>query len=67
MSDETELGHCPRCGKREGEFIDSGRTHFRYYVTCKACPFITNLARTSAVAVKLWNEAKPAEKTRKAP
>ena len=58
MSQSTELGPCPRCGKREGEFIDSGRTRFRYYVTCKACPFMTHLAKTSAVAVKLWNEAK---------
>ena len=55
-----QLGPCPKCGKREGEFIDSGRTRFRYYVACKACPFMTDLARTPAVAVKLWNEAKPA-------
>ena len=59
MSQSTELEPCPRCGKPEGEFIDSGRTRFRYYVTCKACPFMTDLARTSAIAVKLWNEAKP--------
>ena len=31
MSQSTELGPCSRCGKREGEFINSGRTRFRYY------------------------------------
>ena len=61
-----DLDPCPKCGKREGELIDSGRTRFRYYVTCKACPFMTHLAKTSAVAVKLWNEAKPAQMKRPA-
>jgi hypothetical protein len=39
--------------------VDSGHGRFRYYVTCKACVFMTNTARTAGIAVKLWNEAKP--------
>jgi hypothetical protein len=57
---------CPQCGKLAGELVDSGRGRFRYFVTCKACVFMTSIARTADIAVKLWNEAKPAKKTRKA-
>ena len=57
---QTELGPCPNCGKPAGEFVDSGRGRFRYYVTCKACVFMTEIARTAGIAVKLWKEAKPA-------
>ena len=66
MSQSTELGPCPRCGKREGEFIDSPHS-LPLLRDVQAFPFMTDLARTPAVATKLWNEAKPAEKTRKAP
>ena len=62
MSQGTELGPCPRCGKPKGELVDSGRGRFRYYVTCKACVFMTEVARTAGIAVKLWNEPKPAMK-----
>lgn len=56
---ESELGPCPRCRKREGVLNDLGRGKFRYYVSCGACVFLTALARTEGIAVKLWNEAKP--------
>ena len=60
-ADETELGPCPRCGKREGELINAGAGRFPYRVSCKSCSFMTDRVRTAGVAMKLWNEAKPAK------
>ena len=64
MSQGTELGPCPRCGKPAGEFKDGGSGRFRYLVICGACAWSAGPARIKDVAVKLWNEAKPAEKGR---
>jgi len=61
MSEGTELGLCPRCRKLEGEFTDSRRAGFRYWVWCKSCGWMTEPSRTEDVALKLWNEAKPAK------
>jgi ssDNA-binding Zn-finger/Zn-ribbon topoisomerase 1 len=61
MSEDTELGPCPKCGKREGKMLDIGRGKFRFYVICGACSFMTPVARTEGIAAKLWNEAKPAK------
>ena len=56
-----ELSPCLRCGKpREFKDGDSGR--FRHLVICGACAWSAGPARTKDVAVKLWNEAKPAAK-----
>ena len=64
MSESTELGPCPQCGKREGEFKDGGSGRFRYLVICGACAWSAGPARIKDVAVKLWNEAKPATRGR---
>ena len=61
MSESTELGPCPQCGKREGEFKDGGSGRFRYLVICGACAWSAGPARIKDVAAKLWNEAKKAE------
>lgn len=53
-----KLNPCPKCRKRTGELKDAGAGRFRYYVTCTACPFMTEVVRTEGVAVKLWNETK---------
>jgi len=58
----AELGPCPHCGKREGDLVNAGAGRFPYFVTCKACQFMTGQVRLPGVAVKLWNEAKPAPK-----
>jgi hypothetical protein len=60
VSQDTDLGPCPVCGKREGKLRDVGRGRFRFYVDCGACVFMTEAARTEGIAAKLWNEAKPA-------
>jgi len=59
MSQDTDLGPCPRCGKRAGELVSRGAGRFPFYVNCKACIFMTDHARTAGIAAKLWNEAKP--------
>jgi len=63
MSQGTGLGPCPRCGKREGAFKDGGSGRFRYLAVCGACAWSPGPARTKDVAVKLWNETKPAKRT----
>ena len=61
MSQDTELGPCPRCGKLEGGFKDGGSGRFRYLVICGACAWSPGPARIKAAAVKLWNEAQLAQ------
>jgi hypothetical protein len=56
--EQTELGPCPSCGKKAGEVIELKTGRFRFYVSCKACPFMTAFVKIRGVAVKLWNEAK---------
>ena len=59
MNDTDEqLGPCPRCGKRAGEFKDGGSGRFRYLVICGACAWSSGPARIKDAAVKLWNEAR---------
>jgi hypothetical protein len=50
----------PRCGRREGKFKDGGSGRFRYLLIYGACAWSAGPARIKDVAVKLWNEAKPA-------
>ena len=59
-----QLGLCPRRGKPAGEFKDFGSGRFRYLVICGACAWSPGPARIKDVAVKLWNEAKPAARRR---
>ena len=61
MSQGIELCPCPRCGKREGKLMDAGHGRFRFYASCMGCSFMTQVARAEGIAVKLWNEAKPAK------
>jgi hypothetical protein len=56
---EVELGPCRSCSKNAGEVIELKTGRFRFYVSCKACPFMTEPARTPGIAAKLWNDAKP--------
>ena len=58
MKEANKLGPCPRCGKREGEVVNAGAGRFPFFVTCKACSFMTDRVRTAGVAIKLGNEAK---------
>jgi len=51
---------------REGEFKDGGSGRFRYLVICGACAWSAGPARIKDVAVKLWNEAKPAREDQEA-
>ena len=62
MTDQPggQLGPCPRCGKREGELIDVKIGRFRWLVICLACGWSTGAMRIKGVAVRRWNEAKPA-------
>jgi len=39
ISESTEVGLRPRCGKREGEFKDGGSGRFRYLVTGASISF----------------------------
>jgi hypothetical protein len=55
-----QLGPCPRCGKLEGLLSVSG-ARFSFMVYCQACGFTTEPAKIKGVALKLWNEAKPAK------
>ena len=63
--ERAELGPFPRCGKHEGEFVNAGAGRFPFFVSCKACSFMTARVRTAGIAVKLWNEAKPAPKPKR--
>jgi hypothetical protein len=56
---EVEPGPCPRCRKNAGEVIELKTGKFRFYVSCKACPFMTPFVKLRGVAVKLWNDSKP--------
>ena len=60
---EQQLGPCPNCDKRAGELATATGGRLRYYVSCRECIFMTAPARSVGVAVKLWNEAKPATKS----
>ncbi|HZM48754.1 MAG TPA: hypothetical protein VFC14_28320 [Burkholderiales bacterium] len=62
MSQDTDLGPCPRCAKRRGEFKDGGSGRFRYLVICGACAWSAGPARMKDLAAKLWNEAKPIDR-----
>ena len=55
MTDQPggQLGPCPRCGKREGEFEDGGSGRFHYLVICGVCAWSAGPARIKDVAVKL--------------
>ena len=55
----SELGPCPRCGKRRGQTPGHRRGRFRHYAICGACQWMTAISRTEGIAAKLWNEAKP--------
>ena len=56
----AELAPCPRCGMNGGEVVEDGTSRFRYRVKCSACGWYTEFVSLRGVAVKLWNEAKPA-------
>ena len=43
-----------------GEVLEDGTSRFRYRVKCKACGWYTEFVSLRGVAVKLWNEARPA-------
>ena len=61
----SDLKPCPACGKQAGELKKSELpSRFPYYVKCGACGFSTDLVRLPGVAVKLWNEAKVAGKSK---
>jgi len=53
------LKPCPACGKKEGKFVDRRPSKFPYAVMCGACGFATEYTKLSALAEKLWDEAKP--------
>jgi transcription elongation factor Elf1 len=55
-----DLGPCPKCGKRQGVIHESSAGRFRYFVLCGNCAWGPPSARTRGIAVKMWNEAKPA-------
>jgi hypothetical protein len=61
------LRPCPRCGKPEGALRDAERGQFRFYVVCGACSFMTPVARTEGIALRLWNAAKPGDEVTSAP
>jgi hypothetical protein len=63
MAEKVTLGACPRCGKSEGALKGGTSGRFRFYVSCTACSFMTAMARTEGIAVKLWNEAKSAKRS----
>jgi hypothetical protein len=52
------LKPCPRCGKKQGELVENMGARFPFYVTCRACGWLTEFVKLRAVAEKLWNEAK---------
>jgi hypothetical protein len=45
-----------------GEVLEDGTSRFRHRVKCSACGWFTEFVSLRGVAVKLWNEAKPAPK-----
>ena len=51
---------CPKCGKREGKVHETRAGKFRYFVMCGNCTWGPPSETTPGIAVKLWNEAKPA-------
>ena len=61
MGNYTELGPCPKCGKGEVKVPDAGGGGFPWFVICQECNWATEHVRNEGVAVKLWNEAKPAK------
>ena len=65
MGNYTELGACPKCGKREGKVRDTGAGRFPWFVICQACSWATEHVRTEGVAVTMWDEATPAKRRAK--
>jgi hypothetical protein len=55
----NDLGSCPRCGK-DTATIEEQASRFPWRVYCTACHWSTDLVRAKGVALKLWNEPKPA-------
>ena len=62
MAPEPELAPCSRCGERAGELSESRTRRFPYLVFCGSCGWSAEPASIKAVALKLWNEAKPVKK-----
>jgi hypothetical protein len=54
-----ELGPCPACGAHAGELKTARGTNFPYRVQCAECGWRTGSTGLAAVAVRIWNEAKP--------
>jgi hypothetical protein len=44
--------------KKAGEMVALSSGRFRFYVNSKACPFMTEPARTAGIAAARWNKAK---------
>lgn len=65
MTTDDALKACPSCGKEVGE-LQKSDVRFPYHVKCNACGFVTDFVSLPGVAVKLWNEAKPARTRRRA-
>jgi len=65
MAGKVELNPCPRCGKRAGELVQRPESRFRWRVICGACAWSTGGVKLEALAVKLWNEAKPVSSGRR--
>ena len=64
-ADELRTCPCPKCGKPEGVLKEGTSGRFRYYVAWGACTLMTDPARTEAIAMKLWNEAKCAAREKR--
>lgn len=52
------LKACPRCGKKEGQIVESIGSRFPFAAHCRACGWWTEHVKIRAVAEKLWNDAK---------